>query len=103
MAKTRLSVEAVDAMLQKAQNLLAEAQALGSQYVAHSHDIAGSGWTGDANNMSTMVSEHVNGKLVQLIGHHTELNDQLNNHKNNTIGQDADARQALQAIHPDAV
>ena len=49
---------------------------------------------------STMVSEHVNGQLVQMVGHTTELHDQLNAHKNNTIAQEADARHALQAVHP---
>ena len=101
-AKTRLSVEAVDAMIQKAQNLLDEAQALGAQYVAHSHDIAGVGWSGDANMTSTMVSEHVNGQLGQMIAHTTELHHQLNTHKNNTIAQEADAQHALQSVNPGA-
>jgi ESAT-6 family protein len=101
--KTRLSVEAVDAMIQKAHNLLAEAQALGQQYVAHSHDIAGVGWSGDAMMTSTMVSEHVNGQLGQMVAHTTELHEQLNAHKNNTIAQEADAQHALQAVQPGGI
>jgi hypothetical protein len=64
-AKTLVSVEPIDAMIQKAQNLLAEAQSLGQQYVAHSQDIVGSGWGGDAATTSVMVSEQVNNDLVR--------------------------------------
>jgi hypothetical protein len=46
--KTLVSVEPIHAMIQKAQSLLDEATALGQQYVAHSQDILGSGWGGDA-------------------------------------------------------
>jgi uncharacterized protein YukE len=98
-AKTRLSVEAVDAMIQKANSLMEEAQSLGSQYVSHSYDIAGVGWGGDANMTSTMVSEHVNSQLTQMIAHTNELHHQLNTHKNNTIAQEADAKHALQSVH----
>ena len=98
--KTLVSVEAVDAMIQKAQNLLAEAQALGQQYVHASQDIAGVGWAGDANTTSLAVTEHVNADLVRMVGATNELIDQLNAHKNNTIAQEADARHALQSVHP---
>jgi uncharacterized protein YukE len=98
--KTLVSVEAVSAMIQKAQSLLAEAQALGSQYVAHSHDIAGSGWVGDANMTSTMVSEHVNSDLVRMVTATNDLMDQLNNFQHQAIAQEADARHALQSVHP---
>jgi hypothetical protein len=98
--KTLVSVDAVDAMIQKAQNLLAEAQALGQQYVAHSHDIAGVGWGGDANVTSTMVSEHVNSDLVKMVTCTHDLLDQLNNFKQHAIAQEADARHALQSVHP---
>lgn len=97
--KTLLSVEAVDAMIQKAQNLLAEAQALGQQYVHASQDIAGVGWGGDANTTSLAVTEHVNADLVRMVNATNELVEQLNAHKNNTIAQEADARHALQSVH----
>ena len=54
--KTLLSVEAVDAMIQKAQNLLAEAQALGQQYVHASQDIAGVGWA--AYTIGVLIGYH---------------------------------------------
>jgi uncharacterized protein YukE len=98
--KTLVSVEAVSAMIQKAQNLLAEAQALGQQYVAHSHDIAGSGWVGDANMTSTMVSEHVNADLVRMVTATNDLMDQLNAFQHSASAQEADARNALQSVHP---
>ena len=86
-------------MIQKAQNLLAEAQALGQQYVHASQDIAGVGWAGDANTTSLAVTEHVNADLVRMVGATNELIDQLNAHKNTTIAQKADARHALQSVH----
>jgi uncharacterized protein YukE len=98
--KTLVSVEAVTAMIQKAENLLAEAQALGQQYVSHSHDIAGVGWGGDANMTSTMVSEHVNSDLVKMVTTTKDLLDQLNNFQNQALAQEADARHALQSVHP---
>lgn len=100
--KTVVSVEPVDAMIQKAQNLLAEAQALGQQYVAHSHEIAGVGWGGDANTTSTMVSEHVNGDLVKMVAATHDLLDQLNKFKQQAIAQEEAARHQLLSVHPGA-
>jgi len=98
--KTVVQLEAVQATIQKAQNLLAEAQSLGSQYVAHSQDISGVGWNGDANQTSMMVSEHVNADLVKMVTATNELVDQLNKFGQQAAHQDAAARQALQAVHP---
>ena len=100
--KTLVSVEPIDAMIQKAQNLLAEAQALGQQYVAHSHDIMGSGWAGDAATTSTMVSEQVNSDLVKMVTSTNTLLEQLNNFKQHALSQEADARHALLSVHPGA-
>lgn len=97
--KTRLSVEAVNAMIQKANNLLAEAQALGQQYVQASQDIAGVGWGGDANSTSMMVAEQINADNVKMVNSGNQLMELLNNHMNNTIAQEADARHALQSVH----
>ncbi|HME75249.1 MAG TPA: hypothetical protein VKI00_06165 [Mycobacterium sp.] len=98
--KTLVSVEPVDAMIQKAQNLLAEAQSLGQQYVAHSHDIIGTGWGGDAAMTSSMVSEQVNADLVRMVTSTNELLDQLNKFKANAMAQEESARHALQSVHP---
>jgi uncharacterized protein YukE len=98
--KTVVSVEPIDAMIQKAQNLLAEAQALGQQYVAHSHDIMGAGWGGDAATTSTMVSEQVNTDLVRMVTSTNELLHQLNTFKAHAIAQEESARHALQSVHP---
>jgi uncharacterized protein YukE len=99
-AKTLVSVEPIDAMIQKAQNLLAEAQSLGQQYVAHSHDIIGAGWTGDAASTSSVVAEQVNADLVKMVTSTHELLDQLNKFKANAIAQEENARHALQSVHP---
>jgi ESAT-6 family protein len=98
--KTLVSVEPVDAMIQKAQNLLAEAQSLGQQYVAHSHDIIGTGWGGDAAMTSSMVSEQVNADLVRMVTSTHELLDQLNKFKQQAIAQEEAARHHLQSVHP---
>jgi hypothetical protein len=97
--KTRLSVEAVTAMIQKAQNLLAEAQTLGQQYVQASQDIAGVGWGGDANTTSMMVSEQINADNLKMVNSGNNLMELLNNHMQHTIAQEADARNALQSVH----
>jgi uncharacterized protein YukE len=98
--KTLVSVEPVDAMIQKATNLLAEAQSLGQQYVAHSHDIIGSGWGGDAAMTSSMVSEQVNADLVRMVTSTQELLDQLNKFKQQAIAQEEASRHNLQSVHP---
>jgi uncharacterized protein YukE len=100
MAKTLVNLDAVQATVQKAQNLLAEAQALGAQYLSHSQDIAGVGWTGDANQTSLMVSEHVNSDLVKMVNATNDLVDQLNKFAQSAAHQDAAARTALQGVHP---
>jgi uncharacterized protein YukE len=87
-------------MIQKAQNLLAEAQALGGQYVAHSQDIVGTGWGGDAAMTSVMVSEQVNSDLGRMITSTHELLDQLNKFKQQAIAQEESARHHLQSVHP---
>jgi cell division protein FtsB len=98
--KTLVSVEPISAMIQKAQNLLAEAQALGQQYVAHSHDIMGTGWGGDASMTSTMVSEQVQADLNRMVASTQELMHQLNNFQQHAIAQEESARHALQSVHP---
>lgn len=99
-AKTLVSVEPVDAMIVKAQNLLAEAQALGTQYVAHSQDIIGSGWGGDAANTSMVVAEEVNADLGRMVTSTQTLLDQLNTFKAHAIAQEEAARHHLQSVHP---
>jgi ESAT-6 family protein len=97
--KTVVSVEPIDAMIQKAQNLLAEAQSLGQQYVAHSHDILGAGWGGDAATTSSMVSEEVNADLVKMVNSTHELLEQLGKFRTQALDQEAAARSALQSVH----
>jgi uncharacterized protein YukE len=96
--KTLVSVEPIAAMIQQAQNLLDEATALGQQYVAHSQDILGSGWGGDAATTSLMVSEQVNGHLGKMVAAHTELNTHLNNFSQQAQHQEESARNALNAV-----
>jgi uncharacterized protein YukE len=79
---------------------LAEAQSLGQQYVAHSQDIVGSGWGGDAATTSVMVSEQVNNDLVRMVTSTHELLDQLNKFKQQAIHQEESARHNLQSVHP---
>lgn len=101
--KTLVSVEPIAAMIQKAQNLLDEATALGQQYVAHSQDILGSGWGGDAANTSLVVSEQVNGHLGKMVSAHTELNNHLNNFSQQAQHQEESARTALNSVVDGAV
>ncbi|MDT5167572.1 MAG: hypothetical protein QOD02_887 [Mycobacterium sp.] len=98
--KTLVSVEPIQAMIQKAQNLLAEAQSLGSQYVAHSQDILGSGWGGDAATTSSMVAEHVQADLNKMVASTHELLDQLHKFQNSTIANEEHARHQLLSVHP---
>jgi len=97
--KTVVSVEPIHAMIQKAQNLLDEATALGQQYVAHSQDILGSGWGGDAAQTSLMVSEQVNADLGKMVAATHELIGHLNNFTANAQHQEESARNALNAVH----
>jgi uncharacterized protein YukE len=96
--KTVVNVEPIAAMIQKAQNLLEEATTLGQQYVAHSSNILGSGWGGDAANTSLQVSENINAHLGRMVSAHTELNNQLNNFTQQAQHQEESARSALNAV-----
>jgi uncharacterized protein YukE len=102
-SKTVVSLEPIHAMIQKAQNLLDEATALGQQYVAHSQDILGSGWGGDAAQTSLMVSEQVNADLGKMVAATHELISQLNNFAASAQHQEETARTALNAVHAGGV
>ena len=97
--KTLVSVEPIHAMIQKAQSLLDEATALGQQYVAHSQDILGAGWGGDAAQTSLMVSEQVNADLGKMVAATHGLIENLNNFVAHAQSQEASARNALNAVH----
>jgi uncharacterized protein YukE len=100
--QTVVSVEPIDAMIQKADNLLAEATALGGQYMAHSQDIMGVGWDGDAAKMSLAVAEQVQADLNKAIAANQELHQQLANARAHFLSQQADSTHRIAAVHPGA-
>lgn len=96
----QVGVEAIDVMIQKAANLLAEAQAVGGQYIAHSEDIIGAGWDGTACATSHTTAMQVKSDLDQALAAHVELNDLLNKAKLQYMLQQQDSAHELSAVHP---
>ncbi|BCO33605.1 type VII secretion protein EsxD [Mycobacterium heckeshornense] len=101
-ANLQVGIEAVEAMIQKADSLLAEAQALGGQYIAHSENIINAGWSGQACATSHATAVQIKHDLDQALAASLELHEHLNTAKANYIAQEADASQQLSAVHPGA-
>lgn len=99
-ANMQVGIEAVEAMIQKADSLLAEAQALGGQYIAHSENIINAGWAGQACVTSHATAVQVKHDLDQALAASLELHEQLNRAKAQYLAQQADSSHDLAAIHP---
>lgn len=100
MQQMQVGVETIEAMIQKAGNLLAEAQAVGGQYIAHSEDIIGAGWSGPACTTSHTTAMQVKNDLDQALAAHLELNDLLNKAKLQYLAHQADSSHELAGVHP---
>lgn len=101
--RTEVNVEPIDAMIQKASNLLEDAQAVGNQYLAHSQNIVGAGWDGPACQASLATAAQVSSDLGQALTAHQELNDLLNKAKNEFLRHQHDSVQDMRSVHPGAV
>jgi paraquat-inducible protein B len=99
---TTANIEPIDAMIQKANSLLAEAQALGGQYIAHSENIINAGWSGQACITSHATAMQVKHDLDQALAASLELHEHLNNAKAQFLAQQADSSHTLSAVHPGA-
>ncbi|MBS4728076.1 hypothetical protein MSM1_06825 [Mycobacterium sp. SM1] len=96
----QVGIEAVEAMIQKADTLLAEAQALGGQYLAHSENIINAGWSGQACVTSHATAIQVKHDLDQALAANLELHEQLNHAKAQYLAQQVDSSHDLAAVHP---
>jgi hypothetical protein len=96
----QVGVEAIEAMIQKADTLLAEAQALGGQYIAHSENIINAGWSGPACTTSLATATQVKHDLDQALAASLELHEHLNHAKAQYLAQQADSSHQLAAVHP---
>ena len=90
-SKTVVSLEPIDAMIQRADHLLAEAQNLGQQYLTQSGDILHVGWDGQASQTSYAVAGQVEADLNQALAANMELHQHLADAKAQFLAQQADS------------
>jgi hypothetical protein len=101
-SKTVVSLEPIDAMIQRADHLLAEAQNLGQQYLTQSGDILHVGWDGQASQTSYAVAGQVEADLNQALAANMELHQHLADAKAQFLAQQADSAHHLASVHPGA-
>jgi hypothetical protein len=97
-----VSLEPIDAMIQRADHLLAEAQNLGQQYLTQSGDILHVGWDGQASQTSYDVTGQVQADLKQALAANMELHQHLADAKAQFLAQQADSAHHLAGVHPGA-
>lgn len=96
----QVGVEAIYATIQHATRLLEEAQALGQQYIAHSENIIGAGWNGDACTTSHATAIQVHGDLTQAVAAHHDLHAHLKTATAHYLAQQHDSKTELASVHP---